>query len=117
MLISEDGGPLTTIYQFSHSRSEALDNALSRMMLSKDVFWSKAKNQGRLFTVISGPLFLSGHRLYTLSAAHCPTKPDWLQYRLLPKAALRPGVIFASLASPDASPGIATWAVLAQPCV
>jgi len=26
-------------------------------------------------------------------------------------------VIFASLASPDASPGIATWAVLAQPCV
>jgi hypothetical protein len=35
----------------------------------------------------------------------------------LPKAALRPGVIFASLASPDAFPGIATWAVLAQSCV
>ena len=37
-----------------------------------------------------------------------PAPADWLQNRLLPKAALRPGMFLA---------GIATWAVLAQPCV
>ncbi|RAM59923.1 hypothetical protein DS66_09485 [Mesotoga sp. SC_3PWM13N19] len=33
---AEKGGPLTVNYEFSHSRSEALDNALSRLILSVD---------------------------------------------------------------------------------
>ncbi len=100
MLISEDGGPLTKPSINSHiSQRSSRQCSFSHDVIQGRVL-VKAKNQGRLFTVISGPLFLRGHRLYTLSAAHCPTM------RLASKsppaeAALRPGVIFASLASTD----------------
>ncbi|PNS39297.1 hypothetical protein RJ60_09425 [Mesotoga sp. B105.6.4] len=37
-LFSDNGGPLTVNYEFSHSVSEALDNALSRLILSVNGF-------------------------------------------------------------------------------
>jgi hypothetical protein len=100
-LFSVDGGPLTDNVVLSSVQRVLVLKRTAELLVYSGSFACEAE------------LAFAKQRLTARSATACVS--SLAPFLLLPKAALRPGVIFASIASPDASPGMRPGPFLPSP--